>query len=64
MAEKIRISSIEGGGNWWLALTGAAQAHWASEDIFYSTRHAATTYCPLHPGAARYYHRELGVLKS
>jgi TRAP-type uncharacterized transport system substrate-binding protein len=44
------------------ALNESSAAHWASEDIFYSTRHASNTYCPLHPGAARYY-RELGVLK-
>lgn len=44
------------------ALNESSPAHWASEDIFYSTRHAANTYAPLHPGAERYY-RELGVLK-
>jgi uncharacterized protein len=44
------------------ALNESSDAHWAAEDIFYSTRHAPNTYCPLHPGAARYY-RELGVLK-
>lgn len=36
--------------------------HWASEDIFYSPKHAPDTGCPLHPGAARYY-REIGRLK-
>jgi uncharacterized protein len=44
------------------ALNESSAHHWASEDIFYSTRHAPATYAPLHPGAARYY-RELGVLK-
>ena len=44
------------------ALNELSAHHWASEDIFYSTRHAPDTYAPLHPGAARYY-RELGVLK-
>jgi uncharacterized protein len=44
------------------ALNESSPAHWASEDIFYSTRHAPYAYAPLHPGAARYY-RELGVLK-
>jgi len=43
------------------ALNESSAHHWASEDIFYSTRHAPDTYAPLHPGAARYY-RELGVL--
>ena len=37
--------------------------HWASEDIFYSPKHAPDTGCPLHPGAARYY-RETGRLKT
>lgn len=45
-----------------MALNLSSPAHFASEDIFYSTRHAPNTYAPLHPGAARYY-RELGVLK-
>jgi len=44
------------------ALNESSAHHWASEDIFYSTRHAPQTYAPLHPGAARYY-RDLGVLK-
>ena len=44
------------------ALNESSSHHWASEDIFYSTRHAPNTYALLHPGAARYY-RELGVLK-
>jgi TRAP-type uncharacterized transport system substrate-binding protein len=44
------------------ALNESSPAHWASEDIFYSTRHVANTYAPLHPGAEHYY-RELGVLK-
>jgi uncharacterized protein len=44
------------------ALNESSTHHWASEDIFYSTRHAPETFAPLHPGAARYY-RELGVLK-
>ena len=44
------------------ALNESSPAHWASEDIFYSTRHAPYAYAPLHPGAAKYY-RELGVLK-
>lgn len=35
--------------------------HWASEDIFYSPKHAPDAGCPLHPGAARYY-REAGRL--
>jgi TRAP-type uncharacterized transport system substrate-binding protein len=35
--------------------------HYASEDIFYSPKHAPDTGCPLHPGAARYY-REIGRL--
>jgi TRAP-type uncharacterized transport system substrate-binding protein len=43
------------------ALNESSAHHWASEDIFYSTRHAANTFAPLHPGASRYY-RELGVL--
>jgi uncharacterized protein len=44
------------------ALNESSPAHWASEDIFYSTRHAPNTFAPLHPGAERYY-RELGALK-
>jgi len=44
------------------ALNESSPAHWASEDIFYSTRHAPYAYAPLHPGAAKYY-RELGVLE-
>jgi uncharacterized protein len=44
------------------ALNESSAHHWASEDIFYSTRHAPDTYATLHPGAAKYY-RELGVLK-
>jgi uncharacterized protein len=45
------------------ALNEASLAHWASEDIFYSPRHAPDTYAPLHPGAERYY-REIGVLRA
>lgn len=44
------------------ALNESSAHHWASEDIFYSIRHAPDTYAPLHPGAARYY-QEQGVLK-
>jgi uncharacterized protein len=44
------------------ALNDSSAHHWASEDIFYSIRHAPETYAPLHPGAARYY-RDEGVLK-
>ncbi len=44
------------------ALNELSPAHWASEDIFYSTRHAPYAYAPLHPGATKYY-RELGTLK-
>jgi len=44
------------------AIDQAFPRHWASEDIFYSPKHAPDTGCPLHPGAARYY-REAGRLK-
>ncbi len=44
------------------ALNESSDHHWASEDIFYSIRHAPDTYAPIHPGAAQYY-RQLGVLK-
>jgi uncharacterized protein len=43
------------------ALNESSLQHWASEDIFYSIRHAPETFAPLHPGAERYY-REMGVL--
>ena len=44
------------------AINESFPAHYTGEDIFYSPKHAPSTGCPLHPGAARYY-RELGVLK-
>ena len=44
------------------ALNESSAQHWASEDIFYSIRHAPETFAPLHPGAERYY-REMGVLR-
>jgi TRAP-type uncharacterized transport system substrate-binding protein len=37
------------------ALNESSARHYASEDIFYSLRHAGETVSPLHPGAARYY---------
>jgi len=45
------------------ALNESSAHHWASEDIFYSIRHAPDTHAPLHPGASRYY-QEQGVLKE
>lgn len=44
------------------ALNETSERHWASQDVFYSIRHAPQTLAPLHPGAERYY-REQGVLK-
>ena len=44
------------------ALNETSEKAWASQDVFYSIRHAPETPTPLHPGAARYY-REQGVLK-
>lgn len=44
------------------ALNESSAQHWASDDIFYSIRHAPDTFAPLHPGAERYY-REMGVMK-
>lgn len=44
------------------ALNESSARHWASEDIFYSIRHAPETFAPLHPGAEKYY-REMGVLR-
>lgn len=44
------------------ALNETSERAWASQDVFYSIRHAAETPTPLHPGAARYY-REQGVLR-
>lgn len=43
------------------AINESFPVHYASEDIFYSPKHAPNTGAPLHPGAARYY-REIGVL--
>jgi TRAP-type uncharacterized transport system substrate-binding protein len=44
------------------ALNVSSDNHWCSEDIFYSIRHAPETFCPVHPGAAKYY-REVGVMR-
>lgn len=44
------------------ALNETSEKAWASQDVFYSIRHAGETPTPLHPGAARYY-REQGALK-
>src|SRR5215468_2907916 len=36
-------------------LNESSPAHWASEDIFSSTRHAPYAYPPLHPCAPNYF---------